>query len=134
MKFNIFNRIKRAFGNKSLLGQPSDTEKKIIEIIDDEIAKSAEFGLEILKEHQLKEKQVMFLAVRELKRIKELCDGLTFAAMLQLFFGVISVTLENEARYYFEKLKKEGRMANMYQCHISSVAGRILNAIYNREL
>ena len=134
MKVNIFNRIKCAFGEKSLLGQSSGTEKKIIEIVDDEIARSAEFGLKISKKHQSKEKQVILLAVRELKRIKELCNGLTFGALFQLFFGVVSVALENEARYYFEKLKKEGRVANMYQCHLSSVVGHILNAIYNREL
>ncbi len=138
MKFNIFSWIKNAFKKKQyvLPAKLSGPAKKIVEIIDDEIAKSAKFGLEILEEHQLKEKYVILLAIEGLTNISGPSNQITFDVTMQFFSEAIRCALEDELEYYFKKLKKEGSMtnANMYLCHLSSVAGRILNAIYNREL
>ena len=136
MKFKIYSWIKNVFKKNqyALPTKLSGSAKKIIEIVDDEIAKSAEFGLEISQEHQLKEKYVILLAIDELTNISGPSGFLTFDLMIEFFHGAISTALEDELRYYFDKLKKEGRTANMYQVHLHCVAGHILNAIYNREL
>ncbi len=135
MKFNIFNRIKNVF-KKTQYALPTNLSgpaKEIIAIIDDEIAKSAEFGLEILEEHQLKEKHVILLVIGGLANIGG-SNSLTFDVAMQFFSGAILRILEDESQYYFDKLKKEGRTANMYQVHLHSVAGRVLNTIYDKKL
>lgn len=103
-------------------------------MVGEEARKSEEFGLSILPEHLEKEAHVVLLAVAELgnMNIPDNYGGPDF--LYRLLYESASRLMEEEARFYFERLKGQGLVANMYQAHLATLCSRIACMIRNNEL
>ena len=107
---------------------------KLSAIVDEEVERSEEFGLSICPEHLVKEKWAVLLAVLELGNVN-LPNGYGGPDFLfQILYESLLRLMEEEARFYFERLKEQNLTTNMYQAHLTMLCSRIAYMIRNREL
>lgn len=106
----------------------------VLKIIDREIVKSYQFGLKIIREHMLREKAVALAILNEMGDLDTVPDRFKFEKLRKVFLEAMSEMMKKELEFYFEKLGRENRVRNMYNCHLEAVRNAILRAIYNKEL
>lgn len=106
----------------------------VLKIIDREIVKSYQFGLKISREHMLKEKAVALAILDKMGYPGTVPERFKFEQARKMFSEAMSEIMKEELAFYFEKLGEEGRVRNMYNCHLESVRSAILHAVYHKEL
>jgi hypothetical protein len=103
----------------------------ILNIIDDELIKSFGFGLKISREHVLKEKVAVLKVLNSLGSLHMMPRRFNYEEARELFLKSIYDIMEDENKFYFEKLEKKSGVKTRYNCHIEAVTFSVLNSIYN---
>ncbi len=100
----------------------------ILTVINDEINKSTKFGLNILPEHQLKEKYTIMAIFNEwgqtLQRDGPKYSSTDYSAMIHDLINMACKILENEITYYFGSFTEDS-IRNRYNCHLVVLVSRL---------
>ncbi len=128
---NSYDDLHEVMAYTRLFGKQIDA---ILKMIDEEIAKSYQFGLKISREHVLKEKVMVLSILDRMGNLDSIPKRLEFAEAVEMFSEAMWGIMKEETAFYFEKLSRERRVRNMYNCHLEAVRNAILFAIYQKNL
>ncbi len=106
----------------------------ILRIIDKEVFKSYEFGLELSHEHLLKEKAAVFCILNKMGDLLSIPKKFEWEEAWKNFTELFLALLQEEIKFYFEKYKNTNKVKNMYNRHLETVAVAVLRAVYDRGL
>jgi len=100
----------------------------ILNVINKEIKKSSGFGLEILPEHQLKEKCVIMKIFNEWGQTLQIegpeYSGLEYEQAISSLYKMAYAYMDDEVTYYFESFP-ENSVRNRYNCHLECLVSRL---------
>ena len=107
----------------------------ILEMIDNEVVRSyCDFGLQISRDHLVKEKIALLTILNRAGNIANIPKLTKYEEAWGIVSGYMHEAMETESKFYFDKLKADGKMPTAYNCHLESVMSVILNTIYNDKM
>lgn len=107
-------------------------DKFISSVIDDEIKKTKEFGLNIDRE-DIEYEKLVFIGVFEHLWDKIENSGSNFTSLRLIASRIINEKLSNLSKKYFDISVKENLdVKNMYNCHIDECMSKLFLKISNK--
>lgn len=108
----------------------------VIEVINEEIEKSAKFGLKLLPDDILKEKIALISIFDDIgqglnKHGPAYSDG-EYAETIKIINGNMKKIMQKEIAYYFDTTPP-GETRNRYNCHLESVASRLAKDFMDKK-
>ncbi len=112
-----------------------EQKRSITNLVEEKVKESAEFGLEISREHQEKELEAIIKTLQKLGGIASI-KNLEFEEVRAQFSEFLFSAMEAETEHYFNLVKKTKCTDSntAYNVHLSGVVGKLLNMIFNDKL
>jgi hypothetical protein len=105
----------------------------IVKIIDKELEKSFNFGLELSREHAFKEKLVVLIILNSMGNLHSIFTKTEYGEVMKYFLYILEEMLSEESEFYYEKFSKKNELRNKFNLHLSSIASSILLSICNKD-
>lgn len=107
----------------------------VLQIVDNEVAKSYDHGLKLDHQDVLHEKLALLTVLNSMGSLHLYPQRYTFDEAMRRLDEALNVFLAEARGKYFDRLEAAGITPhNMYDCHLLSLKGRLMNGIYNGEV